>query len=338
MVDAVAPGWSVERVRPAEEGTAAVRFVTVATPDGRQELVAKAFVGDGGGLPDRVARTEPRMLELLAAETDVPVPEVVGYVDDRPGLPTPFFVAERLPGVDGSGRFGDLSADALGRVLAEAGRNLAALHDLRSFDRFGRVGVEGDDLAVVDGTYGPCERWTDWLLADAEDTLDGLESGPFADLVDPLRGHVRDALGRLDGPETASFVDWDYRLGNLLVDPETGETAGALDWADLVAGDPVYNLVTVEDHNVNWQTRDPVLRRRLRDRLFDAYAARRSGGPALDADAVRERKRVYHLCHRLNAMACFPDWYADADPEVRDECVADHRAFVREHLERERGG
>ena len=327
MIGAVTPGWTVERVRPAAEGSASVVFVTAGTPEGTREVVVKAFTE--GIVPDHVARSEPRVLDLVAAETAIPVPEVVGFVDDAPGLPTPYFVADRLPNRSGAGRFRDLSADALERVLAAAGRNLAALHDARSFDRFGRVGVEDGELAVVEGSYGRRERWTDWLLADAEDTLDGIAGGPFDDLVEPLRGAVRDRLAAVDGPESGSFVHWDYRLGNLLVDPATGETTGVLDWADLLAGDPVYNLVAVEDHNVNWQTRDVVLRRRLRDRLLGAYESRRRGGRP---DDFRERKRAYHLCHRLNAMACFPDWYDDADPAVRDEREADHRAFVREYL------
>ncbi|UPV74801.1 phosphotransferase [Halorussus limi] len=339
MVAAVAPSWSVERIRQSDGGTDEVAFLTVTTPDGLREVVLKAFSGDG--VPAAVARSEPRVLELLSRETEIPVPEVIGFVDQHPDLPAPFFLAERLPGEDGSGRFPDLSPAALETVFADAGTHLAALHERRSFDRFGRVGVEDGDLAVVGDQFGPRKQWTDWLLADAEDTLDGLAGGRFDDLVGPLRNYVRDAIPALDGPETASLVHWDYRLGNILVDPETGETTGVLDWADLVAGDPVYNLVTVEDHNVNWQTRDVVLRERLRGALLDAYAERRTDGLPTDAERrggdrsaeFRERKRVYHLCNRLNAMACLPDWYADADEAVREERAAEHRMFVRSYLE-----
>ncbi|NEU57231.1 phosphotransferase [Halorussus sp. MSC15.2] len=330
MVAAVAPEWSVERVRPSEEGTDCVSFLTVVTPEGRREVVLKAFLGEGVDSP--VARSEPRVLELLAAETEIPVPEVVGFVDDRPDLPTPFFLAERVPGENGSGRFADLSVGALERVLADAGTHLAELHDLRSFDRFGRIGVEDGGLTVVGDESGARDRWTDWLLADVEETLDGIEGGRFDDLVAPLREYLREAIPALAGPNETAFVHWDYRLGNLLLDPETGETTAVLDWADLVAGDPIYNLVTVEDHNVNWQTRDVVLRRRLRDRLLGAYDARRSGERPAD---FRDRKRVYHLCNRLNAMACLPDWYANADDAVRDQRAAEHRTFVREYLERD---
>ncbi|UPW00822.1 phosphotransferase [Halorussus gelatinilyticus] len=346
MVTAVAPSWSVERIRPQDGGTDDVAFLTVATPEGPREVVLKSFSGDG--VPAAVARSEPRVLELLARETDLPVPEVVGFVDDHPDFPAPFFIAERLPGEDAGGRFFELSADALETLLADAGTHLAQLHELRSFDRFGRVGVESDrtnevegsdersevgvcdgDLAVVGDQYGSRARWTDWLLADAEDALDGLSGGRFDDLVPALREYAEDAIPALDGPETASLVHWDYRLGNLLVDPETGETTGVLDWADLLAGDPVYNFATVEDHAVNWRTRDPVLRRRLRDAFREAYRAGRSG----DAGGFRDRKHVYHFCNRLHAMVCHPDWYADADPAVREERAAEHRMFVRSYLD-----
>ncbi|WP_135852993.1 phosphotransferase family protein [Halorussus salinus] len=352
MVAAVAPSWSVERIRPQDGGTDDVALLAVATPEGRREVVLKSF--SGAGVPARVARSEPRLLGLLARETDVPVPEVVGFVDDHPDLPAPFFLAERLPGEEVGGRFFDLSADALETLLADAGRYLAQLHDLRSFDRFGRVGVEpastnGTDserevggadserevgaedgnLAVVGDRHGPRTRWADWLLADAEETLDGLSGGRFDDLVPALREYVEEAVPALSGPETASLVHWDYRLGNLLADPETGETTGVLDWADLLAGDPAYNLATVEDHAIDWRTRDPVLRRRLREAFRGAYRAGRSA----EGEEFRERKRVAHLCNRLHAMACHPDWYADADPAVRDERAAEHRMFVRSYLD-----
>lgn len=329
MAAEVAPSWSVERIRQTDAGTDSVSFLTVGTPDGPREVVLKAFTGEG--VPAPVAQSEPRVLERLGRDTDIPVPEVVGFVDEHPDLPAPFFVAERLPGEDCSGKFSDLSAAAIETILADAGRYLAALHELQSFDGFGRIGVEDGDLAVVGDQHGPRERWTDWLLADAEETLDGMAGGRFDDLVPALRDYVRSAVPALDGPETASLVHWDYRLGNVLVDSETGETTGVLDWADLLAGDPVYNLATVEDHNVNWQTRDVVLRERLRGALFEAY-----DGPSPTGDrsaAFRERKRVYHLCNRLNAMACLPDWYADADEAVREERAAEHRMFVRSYLD-----
>ncbi|GAB3670335.1 phosphotransferase family protein [Halopiger thermotolerans] len=328
MVAAVEPTWSVERVRPSDEGSAAVHFLTVDTPDGSRDVVVKAFTG--GVVSPAVARAEPRLLERLAAETAIPVPEVVGYVDDHPTLPAPFFVAERLPGENGANRFDDLSTAALERVFAQAGRHLAELHSVRpSFERFGRVGVDGGELAVVDDGLGGTDRWSDWLLADAEDTLSGLEGSRFDDLVPALREYVRETVPEIDDPDAPALVHWDYRLGNLLLEPETGRTTAVLDWVDLVAGDPVYNLATVADHNINWQTQDVVRRRRLRNAFFTAYRAHGDDRPA----DFRERKRVYHLCHRLNAMACLPDWYANAAEAVRDERAAVHRAFVREYLE-----
>lgn len=326
MVAAVEPSWSVADVRPAEEGTASVFFLRVETPAGDREVVLKVF---SGTVSPRTARSEPRLLGLVDDETTIPVPEVVGFADEHPDLPAPFFLAERLHGENGSGRFGELSTEALERVLSEAGAHLAELHELRSFDRFGRVGVANDALAVVGDGCEPAERWSDWLLADVEDTLAKLERSRFDDLVTPLREHVRESIPALDGPETASLVHWDYRLGNLLLDPESGETTAVLDWASLVAGDPAYNLATVEDHNVNWQTRDVVLRRRLRDRFRGAYAARRTDS----LGEFRARKRLYHLCNRLDAMVCLPEWYANADEAIRDERAAEHRAFVRDYLD-----
>lgn len=327
MVEAIKPSWAVESVEPSVEGTDDVLFLTVETSTGRREVVLKAFSEEV--VSPSVAPAEPRVLELLAARTDIPVPAVIGAVDGHPDLPCPFFLAERVPGENGAGQFDDLSTATLERVLGAAGSHLADLHDVRSFDRFGRVGLADSELAVVSDGHDRREGWTDWLLADAEDTLDGLAGGRFDDLVPPIRDLLREALPALDGPDEAVLVHWDYRLGNLLLDRGIGETTAVLDWANLIAGDPVYNLVTVEDHNVNWQSRDPELRRRLRDCLYTAYRERRG---AERLQGVSDRKRVYHLCSRLDAMACLPDWYEDG--EARDRRAEEHRAFVADYLDR----
>lgn len=328
MVTAIAPGWSVERVRPSEEGSDYVFLLTVRTPDGLRKVVLKAFSDEN--VSPTVARSEPRLLELLRAETEIPVPRLIGFVDDHPDLQTPFFLAEHLPGENGANQFEDRSTATLERVLTEAGRHLAELHSIQPFDRFGRVGVDDGDLSVVGDSFDEGGQWTDWLLAKAEDTLDGLEGSRFDDLVPELRECVRNRVPTLDAPGTPALVHWDYRFGNLLLDSDTGETTGVLDWVGLVAGDPVYNLVTVEDHNINWQTQDIVLRRRLRKQFAAAYETNYSGDRPAD---FYDRKRTYHLCHRLNAMACLPDWYANASKEVTDERAAVHRAFVREYLD-----
>lgn len=61
--------------------------------------------------------------------TSVPVPNVVGAVDDHDDLPTPFLVMDAADGTAlGQRDVGALSDDALRRVARESGAFLADLH------------------------------------------------------------------------------------------------------------------------------------------------------------------------------------------------------------------
>lgn len=325
MVRAIEPTWSVENVTPSDEGSDYVFFLTVTTPAVQKEVVLKACSGQV--VAPSVARAEPHILEILANETVIPVPEVIGSVDAHDELPAPFFLTEHVSGTNGSDEFDDLAPAVLDRILGEAGIHLAELHDVRSFNTFGQIGLKKGTLAVIDDEIGQQEEWTDWLLADAENTLDGMAGGRFDDIIPGIRDYLRESIPTLDSPDEAVLVDWDYRLGNLLIDEEASEITAVLDWADLVAGDPVYNLVTVEDHNINWQTRDPTLRDRLRERLYRTYEERRGSERPTDFD---DRREIYRLCYQLNAMACLPNWYTRET--ARDRRAAEHRAFVEGYL------
>jgi len=249
---------------------------------------------------------------------------------------------ERVGGDNFEGRPGELPADARGRVVREAGANLAALHGLGPLPAVGRVGVRDGDLAVLDTDDHP--RYGDfreWLVDSCEETLAGIadggwypdradEPGRFADLVPELRTCVRETLPELSTPDAPTYCHWDYRYGNLLVDPETGATRAVLDWANLLSGDPAYNLAKAEFHLLTPETDGEERTAELRRIFRRAYAEFR-GDWAFDA-AVEERITAYRLACRIDAMACLPLWHEDATPAERDERAADHRAFVSRYL------
>jgi aminoglycoside phosphotransferase (APT) family kinase protein len=204
------------------------------------------------------------------------------------------------------------------------------------------VGVEEDRLTVLDTDDHP--RWDDFrakLLADTEETLDVLTDGGFfpdladdperfADLVPEARAFVREAIPALPEPAPPTYNHWDYRYGNLLVDPETGETRAVLDWANLSAADPAYNLAKVEAQLLSPKDDGEERTADLRETLRSAYRRER---PSWDFDdATRERMAVYRLADRLDAMACLPLWHEDATPEARDRVAADHREFLARYV------
>lgn len=340
MVATLVPDWRVEAIDRAAHGTDLVAVLNVATPNGPDRAVLKATTA--GFVDPVVARAEPRLLERLADATDIPVPAVYAFRDAHPDYPAPFYLMSYETGENFEDRVDTLDQGARETVLREAGEHLADLHRLGPLPAYGTVGVRDGNLTVLE-TDG-YQRYDDFrakLLADAEETLESLKDGGFfpelatepdrfADLVAPLREYLREVVPALPEPAPPRYNFWDYRYGNLLLDPETGETQAVLDWANLSAADPAYNLTKVEGTLLT-PARDADSRTAtLRERFRTAYTASRADW-TFDA-AVRERMYVYRLTARLDDMACLPLWYQDATPEERDARAADHRAFVTEYL------
>lgn len=340
MVAVLEPGWSVDAVERSPHGTDFVAILDVRTPAGPRRAVLKATTAD---LVDPVvARSEPRFLELVGQETAIPVPTVYGFCDEHPEYPAPFYLMEYVDGENFEGRVADLSPSVRETVLREAGANLADLHALGPLPSYGQIGVQVGELTVLDtDDYRRYDDFRVKLLKDVEDTLDSLTDGGFfpdlaedperfADLVPPLRDHLRTAIPALPEPDPPTYNFWDYRYGNLLLDPETGDTRAVLDWANLSAADPAYNLTKVEGNLLTPEADDDARTAALRDVFRTAYTESRDGW-SFD-ESVRERMDVYRLTARLDAMACLPLWYQDTTPEARDERAAEHRAFVSQYL------
>ena len=340
MVAAVEPDWTVESIERSPYGTDFVATLDVRTPDGQRTVVLKATTADLVDPP--IARAEPRLFELVGRETSIPVPEVFGYRDAHEEYPAPFSLVEHVDGVNLEDDPESLSPTARERVVRDAGRNLAELHELGPLPAVGSVGVADGELTVLDTDDHPrAEDFRERLLEDYEGTLDRLTEGGyfpdladdperFADLVPPVREHLREAIPALPEPDPPTYNHWDYRYGNLLLDPESGETTAVLDWANLSAADPAYNLAKVEFHLLKPVRDDPERTAELRETFRSAYTRGREDW-AFD-EATLERMATYRLTDRLDAMACLPLWYEDATPAQRDERAAEHRAFLAERV------
>lgn len=360
MVAACRPSWTVDGIDRVEEGTdfVAVLDVDAARPDASAPADATAAPADAGATtPERavlkattsgfvepaVARSEPRFFEFLAAETDIPVPDVYGYRDDHEELPAPFYVVEYVPGENYEDSTRPLSEDAIRRALRAAGENLAELHELGPLPAVGRIGVRDGDLAVLDTDDAP--RFDDareQVRGEFADVIDALADGTwfperadeparFADLVPELREYAAATVPALPEPEQPTYCHWDYRWGNVLLDPETGATQAVLDMAKLASIEPAYNLATVESHMLDADDPDPETLDARRDVLRDAYVGARTDDWTFTPE-IRERVACYRLLSEIVAMACLPLWHEDATAEERDAIAADHREFVRERL------
>jgi aminoglycoside phosphotransferase (APT) family kinase protein len=341
MVAEIEPGWRVNSIERSPHGTDLVAVLDVRTPEPKS-VVLKATTADF--VDPIIARSEPRLLKLANRETTIPVPAVFGYCDDHERYPTPFYLMEFVEGANYEGQLAELSVAARETLLREAGENLAELHELGPLAAAGKVGVQDGELCVLDTDDHPRhDDFREAVLADCEKTLDSLADGGFypdladdperfAALVPELREHLRKRIPALSAPDEPTYCHWDYRIGNLLIEPDTGDTCAVLDWANLSSAEPAYNLAQTEFYLLSPITDGPQQTSRLRKAFRTAYTEARTDDWSFD-DPTRERLDVYRLACRLGAMACLPLWYQDASPEERTERAAEHRAVVEQYLE-----
>lgn len=333
MIQHLRPEWRVRDWTPADEGTDFVCFVDAETPTGPREAVLKVCQ-----FLDPVAfRPEPRVLELVNDRTDILAPSVIASCDDHGDLPAPFFLMDRLHGEQISGpESGDpLPNSALSRLAHEAGRNLADLHEATSatrsaasWDGYGWVRCAEDvdratDPAVPQGLAvdDPTDDWRDAVRASTEGFLDRFPDR-FSDLEAPLRDAVISRIDDVPANPEPVLTHCDYRYGNLLLDPETGETQAVLDWGNHSVGDPVNDLVWAENYLSGWD--DGARRNLVRDSLAAGYREIRP----LDVDPVH--RDFYLLQTRLAPLAWFDLWYGEN--EAAEAIAVKHRTFVSKYL------
>ena len=337
MVREIRAEWTVREATPAEEGTDVVYFLTVETPGGLRECVLKACEF----LDPEAFRPEPHLLDLLDQCTSIPVPGVVGAVDDHDDLPAPFFLMERCDGEVREGDARELPPDAVERIARDAGRYLGELHGVGDFERFGPLrlardvereetdagsapSIGGGDRAL---TLGDAARdsWRERFTEQTDYSLENLEDR-FADLEPDVRTFVDEHLDALDRPFPAVVAHHDYRLGNLLVDSETGETRAVLDWGNMSTMEAQYELVYTEQYLSEWAPHDDPFRDRVRTALREGYEATNE----LERDADFERRRELYLAKsRLSPLVWFSLWYENGSDAEREGAAEKHRRAIR---------
>jgi aminoglycoside phosphotransferase (APT) family kinase protein len=240
MVRAVDPAWTLRKATPTERGFCSVYQVEIADDGTKRTLYVKCSPdGQGWSIP-----TEARLQEVLDAHTSIPVPEVLGVVDDHDTLPTPFYVMSVLPGEDVAyERVCRLDDDALRRLARELGEYLAELHAVPAVGRFGHVRHDAPSLAgdrpsgdPATLTVGdPREDWPTYLRDYAAEELERHADSQFSDLTPELERWFEAGVPGLEGPFKPVLGRNDHGLHNLLIDSETGEITAMLDWGYTLA-------------------------------------------------------------------------------------------------------
>ena len=183
-----------------------------------------------GNIPEQShdMRREYETLRMLAA-SPIPVPAVYGYTDDSSLIGAPFYVMDFVQGVivqtaeDVQPSHSAVWAQACDEMV----RILAELHaiPLSSFPTF----QAGRSRSVM---ARHLQRWHDrW------------NGRPHRDI--PLIDHIADELHRcLPREQELTFVHGDYRIGNVVIDPDGGRRPirAVLDWELSTFGHPMTDL------------------------------------------------------------------------------------------------
>lgn len=168
---------------------------------------------------------EARILRALA-QTDVPVPQVLGLCEDATVIGTPFFLMEFLEGrIVWDARCPDQTPDERRAMYAEMVRVLAALHtvdiDAVGLSDFGRRGQY---------VSRQIRTWTKQYRLAETDPIEAMEH-----LVTWLPAHAP-----LEEP--VSLAHGDFRIDNLVWHPTEPRIIGVLDWELSTVGNPMADV------------------------------------------------------------------------------------------------
>lgn len=309
MVNRVQPDWQVHETSTLTGGHHPVAEVVIDTAEARRRFVLKATAADGAPL----AATEVRVLRFLENESSLPVPVVIGAVDEQADLPTPFFLMEPLPGTKHPRtELGTLDEATLSALARSAGRHVAELQGIARFERFGRIThQQGDTLdggrpagtpdeLVLDE---PFEAWHAAISRWGERALEALDGGRFADLVADLRGVLEARIADLQPPREPVLAHIDWSLDNVLADPASNTITGLPDWEFTVAASPGYDIVYAT-HSLaggpwRWVPSYPDRCGTIREQLLDGYRASTPPGRLRE---YRANRPTYTLLNTLHAM------------------------------------
>lgn len=314
-IETALPDADLEAASYVERGENDAYLLTVDRGTRREDCYLKVGTRQGGA----AFLSEPHFVGLVDEWTDVPVPTIHAAVGEGP-LEDPFFVAEAVDG-DHYER-AELSPETFEGVCREAGRNLGDLHVQFPVDRFGLHRV------TAEGTIEPAREFDDWpelFGALLDRNLELLAETEFEDLVPELRAFVDDAAPVFDSQFQPRLLHFDYRPGNLLLDPgDPPVTAGVIDWEAPLGAPAEFELAVTESILIDRPGLDRERRERLRGLLYEGY--RESASLDRD-DGFSERRRIYRVFGRVRMLRHL-DLEVGDDPKRRDERAREHRELL----------
>lgn len=168
---------------------------------------------------------EYRIMQALY-DTDVPVPEMLHFCEDKSIIGTPFFVMEFLEGrVFHQVHLPEMTPTQRRDIFDEMNRVLVALHNV-------------DPAAVGLDSFGRPEGFLERQVKRWSKQYEACQTRDIPEITDLAQWLAANT------PEQASssIVHGDYRLGNLMFHPTEPRVVGVLDWELSTLGDPLADL------------------------------------------------------------------------------------------------
>jgi aminoglycoside phosphotransferase (APT) family kinase protein len=167
---------------------------------------------------------EFRVIRALA-NTEVPVPNALCFCADPSIIGTVFYVMDYVPGeIYTDPDLPQLTPSQRAKVYDELNRVIAALHSIKPSS----IGLEDFGKS---GNYAERQiaRWTQQYRASETEKIDAMER-----LIEWLPAHIP-----TDEPEQTRLIHGDYRIGNVIFDPDTLTIRAVLDWELSTLGNPL---------------------------------------------------------------------------------------------------
>lgn len=196
-------------------------------------------------------RTEAVLLREIRQRTFVPVPPVLA-ADSHEGVA--YMLTAYVAGSDLHAAFSTIEHAMRCDLARWFGRALARLHEVFSFDAYGRL--ERSET----GLTASRQDWESWFGKYCKRAIDRLPPA-FDDLADDLRGLLASPPA---ADLTPRLFPWDFRPGNALV--ADGSVTAVVDWEAPLAAPPALSVAKAEYLVADWYVEDPEpLRRAFRE-------------------------------------------------------------------------
>lgn len=337
ILDSIEPTWALRDATHVDGGVHAVYRLAVETEDGTETVYLKATPPEK---PSTI-HLDARLLTGIDANSDIPVPTVLGVVDEHDDLSAPYMLLSTMPGTARMRpELPSVPDQKLRRLAFQSGQYLAHLHDLDAVDSYGFLTHDGPPLAggrpaadfstvtVAD----PFDDWRECLRTWASGTLERVEKTQFADVVPRVEPIIESRIDTLDGPFDPALARIDHSIENVLV--EDGDLQAFIDWEFTIAATPAYDLA-----NVVWSlaggpykfSPETTERRPLvREELLAGYSER---GEDIRIEQFQANRGCYDLLSTLRSMVHLDDWFALFDlGDQTDDAAAQLRTELDERL------